>query len=673
MKKIDIRRPGKIGVANINQDEVKKNLQETEKVKLRIGVFFDGTGNNKFNSDSVYYNESVYHNKKIDRPPLIESQIPPINRKSFVIESGSSYWNSYSNIALLYDIYEQKIERNKNSNAEYHSLQLKFYVEGIGTLQTEEDDKLGSGFGEGARGVIARVEQTCERIANDVAIALINIQDKKKMEIISIKFDVFGFSRGAAAARHFCNEVLKTGVEQIFNDESVFSSRNKVPNINKSKKTKKSLPNIQKSDPANYKKVIDNTAVVRSFVTPARGIFTGGVLGKFLKKHKITFPKNNVSIEFLGIFDTVISQMLERKGIIDKARNPIDTALAVALSPTPLSKLLTTIASVYVSLIHKVNPRLNNPHIRKIFHIMAQTEWRDNFPVTPIGIISDIEGTTDYKQITALGSHSDIGGGYWHTKEEKDTVLHFFDISIDASDVEKQELEKQKDLLRKWYISKKFFKEDSQINWKTSHHLHASKLYGGPINDEKMELKEDTFMGDALQRIVDGWLYTVKGYHYKLTTARPINNKLALVYMNVMKDIAISHGGVPFLDPKKTDSDHRPTHPEEYNLPDDLTSYYKRITQVAEHGWKDKDGKITTYPSLIDKDGNYTIPETMYNNVMSNYVHLSANFTTPFDSSIDHYNFAYANVPHFTNEKEFKNPPYERQEYTPELAPYDTH
>jgi len=77
MKKIDIRRPGKIGVVNINQDEVKKVLQGSEKVKLRIGVFFDGTGNNRYNSDQVYYD------KKYSKPPLEQEKIEEIkNLKS---------------------------------------------------------------------------------------------------------------------------------------------------------------------------------------------------------------------------------------------------------------------------------------------------------------------------------------------------------------------------------------------------------------------------------------------------------------------------------------------------------------------------------------------------------------------------------------------------------------
>jgi hypothetical protein len=50
---------------------------------------------------------------------------------------------------------------------------------------------------------------------------------------------------------------------------------------------------------------------------------------------------------------------------------------------------------------------------------------------------------------------------------------------------------------------------------------------------------------------------------------------------------------------------------------------------------------------------------------------LSANFNAPLADALDHYNFAYANVPHFTDEKEFKNPPYKREYYTPILDAYD--
>ena len=38
----------------------------------------------------------------------------------------------------------------------------------------------------------------------------------------------------------------------------------------------------------------------------------------------IDYPIDKISVEFLGLFDTVISQMLEKKGIIDAAENFYD-------------------------------------------------------------------------------------------------------------------------------------------------------------------------------------------------------------------------------------------------------------------------------------------------------------------------------------------------------------
>lgn len=60
---IGIRNIADIGVADIDiygtNSKKYKAYERTEKIKLRIGVFFDGTGNNRFNSDSVYYNYNI--------------------------------------------------------------------------------------------------------------------------------------------------------------------------------------------------------------------------------------------------------------------------------------------------------------------------------------------------------------------------------------------------------------------------------------------------------------------------------------------------------------------------------------------------------------------------------------------------------------------------------------
>ncbi|WP_374461536.1 phospholipase effector Tle1 domain-containing protein [Chryseobacterium taeanense] len=659
---IGIRNLADIGVADIDPYETDKRkykaFEKTEKVKLRIGVFFDGTGNNRYNSDSVYYNT------KYSNLPLKEDEIPKIKDfKSFVIESRSSYWNSYSNVALLHDLYEEKTKWEQDIKTQ--NLQLKFYMEGIGTLRNEEDDMIGAGLGEGKYGVISRVQQACKSIADEIAKIFLARQKitNKVPEIISIQFDVFGFSRGAAAARHFCNEVLKTGRDT--NTESRSTPKNiRRPVIKKSETPKDFSAEVRQYKADGTKKVKDNTQVVPQINAPVTNVFTGGSLGAFLKQRNINYPKFNVSIEFLGIFDTVISQMLEKKGIIDEARNPVIQSLIAPFNPViPIFSG----PALGVALIKKVNPTLSNPNIKKVLHLKAQTEWRENFPVTPIGKFNGVHA----KELTVLGAHSDVGGAYWQTEAELNT-LHFFDLGVNASSAEKQKLEQQKKLLRNWYISQRLC-SNQQIHWQLFHHVLS---YEGQIGEHpsttKKELMEETFMGNSTVKTMGNRTYVLQGYHHKLLSKRPLNNKLSLAYMNVMKYIALHYADVPFTFPIKDTP-----HPEEYILPEgngeeqDLKSYQDLLIKVAGDGWTNREGKVTTYPLLVNNEGYYKLSAEMSQYILENFVHLSANFNSPLKDALDHYNLAYANVPQFTDEKEFKNPPYERKSYNPELIGYD--
>ncbi|CDN74598.1 phospholipase effector Tle1 domain-containing protein [Elizabethkingia anophelis] len=677
---IGIRNIADIGVADIDiygtNSKKYKAYERTEKIKLRIGVFFDGTGNNRFSSDSVYYNYNIRPKK------LIEHHIPTVKHKGIELEEGSSYWNSYSNIALLHDLYEERKEKDNSRNTEFQSFQLKVYIQGIGTLRDEKDDMLGSGMGEGSRGVIARVEQACQQIADEIDTIFKNTKNQKPLEIISIQFDVFGFSRGAAAARHFCNEVLKSGRDKNpGNGGSTPILNVKRPVINKTEEPKDSQAMVKQYKLNATKKVQDNIKVAPQINAPVRNVFTGGELGIFLQKKNINYPKFNVSVEFLGLFDTVISQMLERKGIIDTTRNPIIKGVT-KLSPV-LGLLTEQVAS-----IKKVNPDLSNPNIKRILHLKAQSEWRDNFPITPIGPFNG----TQAKELTVLGAHSDVGGAYWQTEEESHT-LHFFDLGKDSTVAEKQKLEEQKQLLRNWYISQRLCEDNpAKLYWETMHHVHSFEGLGGDADTEKDELLPESFMGDLTQKTEGSWTYLLKGYHHRLLSRRPLNNKLSLVYMNVMKHIALNYADVPF---KLSESGTR--YPEEYKYPEnydiaddkiyemdsesssqsqrvkrtDLEKYQNLLIKVAEHGWINKEGKKVAYPGLIDENQIYSISPEMYIYIMGKFVHLSANFDSPITDILEHYNFAYTNVPHFTDEKEFKNPPYERESYSPQLAVYD--
>ena len=374
--------------------------------------------------------------------------------------------------------------------------------------------------------------------------------------------------------------------------------------------------------------------------------------------------------------------MLERKGIIDLARNPIIKASSAILSP--VAGLLTDA----VAAIPKVNTDISNPNIRKILHIKAQTEWRDNFPLTPVGNIAD---TTYAKEITVLGAHSDVGGAYWQSEAELHT-LHFFDLGKDATEIEKQKLEQKKKQLRNWYISQRLCADDkTNFYWETKHHVQVivHSPYTSAMPGELLLMDED-FMDDETSKTEENRTYILQGYHYRLLSKRPLDNKLSLVYMNVMKHIALNYAGVPLLvSENETPHPEEYIYPKDYNIADneiyelenidaskpkntkktDLEKYQNLMIKITEHGWTNKDGKEVTYPKLIDENSFYNISPEMYDYIMGKFVHLSAYFDTPLLDALDHYNFAYANVPHFTDEKEYKDPPYKREVYTPVLPP----
>ena len=65
---------------------------------------------------------------------------------------------------------------------------------------------MGMAFGQGETGVAERVEQSPAKLR----LTIDSLMDSNpSISIENIEFDIFGFSRGAAAARHFANEVLK--------------------------------------------------------------------------------------------------------------------------------------------------------------------------------------------------------------------------------------------------------------------------------------------------------------------------------------------------------------------------------------------------------------------------------------------------------------------------------
>lgn len=155
---------------NISKDLAMENIinavEEKQLAKLNVGVFFDGTGQNANNLLAA---------KEKDERKL-------------------------SNIYRLYKNY------GKNDNED-----LTVYIEGAGTKNGEGDNTLVQAMGVDiprvttGYGVFAKYSNSILQIAEQIRKSL--PQADSGGNTLSLTFDVFGYSRGAATARHFVNMV----------------------------------------------------------------------------------------------------------------------------------------------------------------------------------------------------------------------------------------------------------------------------------------------------------------------------------------------------------------------------------------------------------------------------------------------------------------------------------
>lgn len=143
-------------------------------ITATFGVFFDGTGNNKFNTAAGLNgstNESI------------------------------SYKNSLSNVAKGWRTYTGSLNGVELKGSSKNGENFNIYVEGIGTSNGEDDHDPGMGLGVGHTGIKPRVKFAGHEVARNILDH--DTVDKTIVTEVELTFDVFGFSRGAAAARHF--------------------------------------------------------------------------------------------------------------------------------------------------------------------------------------------------------------------------------------------------------------------------------------------------------------------------------------------------------------------------------------------------------------------------------------------------------------------------------------
>lgn len=152
-----------------------------EGVTIKLSMFFDGTLNNRSNTE-----------KRLSQPSFLSLK-----------GNESSYANFYSNVPIL----EYMNLRNEADNHE-----VSVYIEGIGTVNFSEefksrgvadkdngnDERQGFAFGSGPTGIRDKVIKGI----NEAKARILKAYEAKTGYVQKIVIDVFGFSRGAAA-RHF--------------------------------------------------------------------------------------------------------------------------------------------------------------------------------------------------------------------------------------------------------------------------------------------------------------------------------------------------------------------------------------------------------------------------------------------------------------------------------------
>ena len=155
-------------ICGISLPENSTNQCNEETIELTIAIFFDGTKNNKYNT-------------------------------TFGKEKDDSYKGSYTNVAELYEHYKTD------------SLTEKVYIEGIATappkngMSTGKKDCMrGAVWGTGKYGINKKIERGCIEVKK----AFTELKKKNGYTSVdSLIINVFGFSRGAAAARSFVSRI----------------------------------------------------------------------------------------------------------------------------------------------------------------------------------------------------------------------------------------------------------------------------------------------------------------------------------------------------------------------------------------------------------------------------------------------------------------------------------
>ncbi len=382
-----------IGEVNaISTEKEEGSYSQNLPKKIFFGVFFDGTSNNMIQIEAAkrIRNRIKERQKKIEQNPVsneVNSEFQLAVEEKGIFENGANVLRKegqlngskgYSNIAILHSIYNGV---NKDDyKGEYDIRIFNIYVEGAGTnaehyepdtsvgirknapkfIKDKTIEKVttwkGGVSGRGYSGVVNLVSKAVEMVS--LRLDDMHYEDNET----EIHFDVFGFSRGATCARLFSFLIARK-------DDSGAGE----------------LP---------CEKDFSNSYISAKRIKNNKLVFIDELVNKNIKV-------GNITVDFLGIFDTVSSIGGIRTESYEN--NTIDFGL--------------------------YSPSLDR--VKHTFHICAMDEYRAHFALTDIGSECNKERSAE---IFIPGCHSDIGGGYIDGVEEFDLPVEVVKTDFSEND-----------------------------------------------------------------------------------------------------------------------------------------------------------------------------------------------------------------------------------------------
>lgn len=194
--------------APFEEEEEEEELigESRQAITLRVGFFFDGTGDNADNiARGNQCRASQLGLDSQDEQNLLDHCLP------HQMDPMSSYGRQKTNIAKLFDFYPDDSTRSLDNDEQQATLRI--YIEGVGTEAGQPDQVFPDmALGRGDTGVVKKVEAASKKISDFLEKIIFN---NEPILITKIEVDVFGFSRGAAAARHFVNDLRRGRNSQL--------------------------------------------------------------------------------------------------------------------------------------------------------------------------------------------------------------------------------------------------------------------------------------------------------------------------------------------------------------------------------------------------------------------------------------------------------------------------